>query len=73
MEKTPKISVVGFRPIRSEMAGTNTPKIANPAPNAAITKLIVAWRKLFSINKEDWTKYIESHNIDHEKTKNDDG
>ena len=40
IERNPKMIPVGLLPIRSEMAGTNIPKIANPAPNAAITRLI---------------------------------
>ena len=40
IERNPKMIPVGLLPIRSEIAGTNIPKIANPAPNAAITILI---------------------------------
>ena len=52
MERNPKMSVVGFRPIRSEIAGTNIPKIANPAPNAAIMMLIVPGEKCLTLTRK---------------------
>ena len=52
MERNPKMSAVGFRPIRSEIAGTNIPKMANPAPNAAIMMLIVPGEKCLKLTRK---------------------
>ena len=51
------MSTVGFLPIRSEIAGTNIPKMANPAPNAAITILIVLGENCLKLTRKLDQKY----------------
>ena len=58
MERNPKMIPVGLLPMRSEMAGTNIPKMANPAPNAAITRLIELVGNCLKLTKKSWTENI---------------